>query len=109
MIRAFVKVSIDVSSLGLDKFENVKLVHFKSDDTAEVITYVLEGSKATFETDSFSNYAFVGTQKNADISDINADDSTTAPETGETVATVVAAVAAIIAAGFVFACKSRKA
>lgn len=59
-----VKVTVQVPKNVLEAYENIILLHVKDDGTIEVVPFELgEGNKATFKTDGFSYYVFVGTEK----------------------------------------------
>lgn len=62
-LEGTVQVTIPVPSDLLTKYENLQLVHIKDDGTAEILPFTLEDGKATFTTDGFSYYTFVGTEK----------------------------------------------
>lgn len=85
-----VKVSIEIPESVLKTFENILLVHLKDDGTAESIAYTLNGNIATFETDAFSKYAFVGTEVKTPTSsgetgsNTENNGSTNSPQTGDT-------------------------
>ncbi|MGN1320828.1 MAG: hypothetical protein ACI4U6_06910, partial [Acutalibacteraceae bacterium] len=56
-----IRVTIEVPANLFENFTNVKLLHFLDDGSIEEVVYTLNGTKATFETDSLSYFAFVGT------------------------------------------------
>ena len=56
-----IRVTIEVPANLFEDFTNVKLIHFLDDGSIEEVIYTLNGTKATFETDSLSYFAFVGT------------------------------------------------
>ena len=64
-----VQVTVQVPKSVLEGYENIVLLHIKDDGTIEVVPFELNsGDKATFKTDGFSYYVFVGTEKATDKS-----------------------------------------
>lgn len=58
-----VKVTIPVPTDLTKNLTDLKLLHIKDDGTVKEVPFTLSGGKATFETDGFSYYTFVGTEK----------------------------------------------
>ena len=58
-----VKVTIPVPTDLTENLTDLKLLHIEDDGTVEIVPFTLSGGKATFETDGFSYYTFVGTEK----------------------------------------------
>ena len=56
-----IRITMEVPESVFKNFKNVKLLHFLDDGTVEEVEYTLDGSKAVFETDSLSYFAFAGT------------------------------------------------
>ena len=56
-----IRITMEVPESVFKNFKNVKLLHFLDDGTVEAVEYTLDGSKAVFETDSLSYFAFAGT------------------------------------------------
>ena len=56
-----IRVTIEIPANLFENFNNVKLLHFLDDGSVEEVVYTLNGTKATFETNSLSYFAFVGT------------------------------------------------
>lgn len=56
-----IRITMEVPEAIFKNFKNVKLLHFLDDGTVEVVDYTLDGSKAVFEADSLSYFAFAGT------------------------------------------------
>lgn len=56
-----IRITMEVPEAIFKNFKNVKLLHFLDDGTVEAVDYTLDGSKAVFETESLSYFAFAGT------------------------------------------------
>ncbi|MGN1320589.1 MAG: hypothetical protein ACI4U6_05695, partial [Acutalibacteraceae bacterium] len=56
-----IRITIEVPANLFENFTNVKLLHFLDDGSIEEVVYTLNGTKATFETENLSYFAFVGT------------------------------------------------
>ena len=56
-----IRITMEVPEAIFKNFKNVKLLHFLDDGTVEEVEYTLDGSKAVFEADSLSYFAFAGT------------------------------------------------
>lgn len=56
-----IRITMEVPEAIFKNFKNVKLLHFLDDGTVETVDYILDGSKAVFDTESLSYFAFAGT------------------------------------------------
>lgn len=63
VLTGTVKVTIPVPTALTENLTDLKLLHIKDDGTVKEVPFTLTGGKATFETDGFSYYTFVGTEK----------------------------------------------
>lgn len=95
-----VKVTIPVPTALTENLTNLKLLHIQDEGTVKEVPFTLADGKATFETDGFSYYTFVGTEKatnegtnNQTPSDNETDKS---PATGDNSNVILWSVVAVI-------------
>ena len=89
-----VEVTVQVPKNVLEGYENIVLLHIKDDGTIEVVPFELNsGDKATFKTDGFSYYVFVGTEKTVDnqVQTVPSNNNKTTDDSTQTVSPVTQA------------------
>ena len=100
VLTGTVKVTIPVPTALTENLTNLKLLHIQDEGTVKEVPFTLADGKATFETDGFSYYTFVGTEKatnegtnNQTPSDNETDKS---PATGDNSNVILWSVVAVI-------------
>ena len=77
-----VRVTVEIPKTVIENYENIILLHIKDDGSVEEVpfTYV-NGTQARFDTDGFSYYVFVGSEKPVVDNTTNTDTKDTTPTT----------------------------
>ena len=128
-LEGSVELKIQLSEEFVNNYENIVLIHVKDDGSIEVIPYTIdENNVVTFTAKDFSYYAFVGTEKEEDNTDVDTDvdtdddsadnstdnstnnstDNKDNPNTGDTAPILLWLTIAILAMGTAIVSKTKK-